>query len=354
MRTAPSGPESWKRGRRGATVTNMDHVLRDVTLIVPSRRWDAFLELCITECGRLYPEVPVIVLIDDCPEEKKGLPLNVRIEKTVDKTIAGKRNIGVDLATTSFVAFIDSDAYPAEGWLENALGILMESSPKTIVGGPQYCPQGSSVQQLSVRLARRSFFVSGVNTRHYFESSGQFECSFLPSCNLVMRKSDFELFGGMDFSLVSGEDTAFAINVIREGGRFLYDRRVSVYHVERNFAKFFVQRYCHGHSAVACLKEYYRNSGIMVFLVHGGVLLMLAVSLILLQGEVACSWAALAVALFFIAALTVMVNSIMISPRIALSPLIATATALHLSAYATGIICSMLLFAPNPLNVYVH
>jgi glycosyltransferase involved in cell wall biosynthesis len=329
------------------------HSLCDVTIIVPSRRWDAFLERCIVECRKLYPDVPIIVLIDDYPQVEKVLPVNVRMEKTSDKTIAGKRNRGVEIAATSFVAFIDSDAYPSEGWLENALGILADSLPKTIVGGPQYCPQGSSAQHLSVRLARRSFFVSGVNTHHYFNCPGQFECAFLPSCNLVMWKSDFELFGGMDVSLVAGEDTVFAINVVRNGGRFLYDYGVSVYHAERNFLKFFIQRYCHGYSVVSCLQEYYGNSGIMVWLVHGGMFLLF-LFMILLLWKMSFVFGALFGGLLFLTALTIIMNSIRISSRMELFPLVAIAIVLHLSAYIAGIVCSMLPFTPKPAKIYVH
>lgn len=334
-------------------MTQTDHILLDVTIIVPSRRLDAFLERCVTECHRLYPEVSIIALIDDYPQGEKCLPPNVRIEKTVDTTIAGKRNTGVKLATTSFVAFIDSDAYPSEGWLESALDILAEAPSKTIVGGPQNCPQESSAQQLSVRLARRSFLVSGINTRHYYKCSGQFDCGFLPSCNLVMRKSDFELFGGMDESLKSGEDTAFAINVIRGGGKFIYDHRVSVYHVERNFFKFFVQRYCHGHSVLACLKKYYGNSGGMVLMALSGLFLLI-LSLAAAYWSVVTGHWSLAVVLFTLPVLTIIVNAIRISPRMALSPLIAAAIVLHLSGYAAGIICSMLPFTPNPAKAYVQ
>ena len=87
----------------------------------------------------------IIVVTDgNCPQEHNFVAeKNVEIISSKDLTIAAKRNLAADLATTTFLAFIDSDAYPENDWLLNSLEIFEADSRIAAVCGPNLSPEVS-------------------------------------------------------------------------------------------------------------------------------------------------------------------------------------------------------------------
>jgi 3-dehydroquinate synthetase len=88
----------------------------EVSVIIPCKTIDKYVERCVGYLEAMYPEVEIIVIPDSvCP----GFP-------------AGKRNMGMNLAKGNVYAFIDSDAYPSPEWLDVALFYLRINIQKKV------------------------------------------------------------------------------------------------------------------------------------------------------------------------------------------------------------------------------
>ncbi len=110
-----------------------------VTFVVPSRRMDDLLLHCIEKTNELYPGAAFIAVLDekeDLSTESFSLPDSVTVLYSAKTTISAKRNAGSERAETKYLAFIDSDAYPNKGWVENGVEFL-ETHPVTFAMIPQ-------------------------------------------------------------------------------------------------------------------------------------------------------------------------------------------------------------------------
>src|ERR1051325_11772195 len=99
-----------------------------VSIIIACREVDRYTRECVERCLQ-EKEVPAeIIVLPDQPENEAKFEGAVRIVATGKVKPAAKRNQGVKLAGGSIIAFIDSDAVPAEGWLANSCRHLQEPS----------------------------------------------------------------------------------------------------------------------------------------------------------------------------------------------------------------------------------
>jgi len=114
--------------------------LDDVTLYVPARNAEAWLASCVTAIGALDPAPREVLVIydtessDDTVSIARALP-NVRAVPQTRRGLTAARNIAFGLATTRWVASVDSDVLVAPDWL----GVLWNArnelgSPAAISG----------------------------------------------------------------------------------------------------------------------------------------------------------------------------------------------------------------------------
>lgn len=219
----------------------------DATIIIPSIAADPLLVRCITTCRRLYPELDIIALIDEADgAEAIGNLATVII--TGQATIGAKRNHGVELSSTGYVAFIDSDAYPEEGWLDRAIGHLDVDQNLRLgaVGGPNVSPSDAPFGERCVGRAHLSPLVSGWWTYRKRPSAPARDVTHLPTCNLVVRRADYEAVDGMDEQLFTAEDTDFCRRLTLRGRKIRFEPDVTVVHKDRNLHDFVKQRYTFG------------------------------------------------------------------------------------------------------------
>src|SRR5437667_164321 len=116
------------------------------SIIIACREVDRLTRECVERCLQ-QTEVPaeVLVLPDEAAADTK-FDGDIKIVPTGKVKPAAKRNRGVKLARGSIIAFIDSDAVPADGWLRNACRHLEDTSAGC-VGGPNVNPPGDSYLQ---------------------------------------------------------------------------------------------------------------------------------------------------------------------------------------------------------------
>jgi len=190
---------------------------------------------------------------------------SVRIVVSGAKTIAAKRNMGVRESGADVLAFIDSDAYPEEGWIQNAVRILAEDPSLGAVGGPNLPPPDQSRTETYVGQALKSPLVSGKWTYRKVIQPARIVYD-LPSCNLVVRKAVYERLGGMDEALFTGEDMEFCARLVQSNFKILYTPEVIVYHKNRALGSFFLQRVTYGASVPDLIRRGFRFDFLLLLL----------------------------------------------------------------------------------------
>ena len=183
----------------------------------------------------------------------------VRFVNAGSANMSAKRNLGVAASTAPYVAFTDSDAYPAPGWLDGAITELEAHPDIVMVGGPELPPAGEPAAERYVGLASRSALVTGAHAFRKARSPRRF-FSEMSSCNLVMRRRDYVDAGGMNESLYIGEDNEFCQRIGRAGGKLLFSPEVVVHHKNRSLWPFLVQRYARGMASAIVIRRFLRDT----------------------------------------------------------------------------------------------
>lgn len=200
---------------------------------------------------RVCPDAESYVLPDVAPA---GPLAGVSIKVTGRVNIAAKRNLGARLAEVEFLAFIDSDAFPIDGWLDNAQRHLDSNPDLGAVGGPNLAPPDQGLGARLVAAALRSVFVSGKWTFRKLIRPMRF-VDDMPSCNLIVRRDAYLALGGMNENLFTGEDMEFCARLRESGRKILYVPDVQVYHENRRLWPFVLQRLSYGASVPDLLRK---------------------------------------------------------------------------------------------------
>ena len=202
-----------------------------VSIIIACRELDRLTRECVERC-RQQREVPaeIIVLPDEAPKDAPLGP-EIRVVPTGKVKPAAKRNQGVKIAGGQIMAFIDSDAVPADGWLANACRHLEDASAGC-VGGPNVNPPDDSFLQKASGDVYATYLAMGRFYIRYRAAAPQ-EAPELPSCNLIVKRDTFEKIGGFDETILTGEDAKLCFQIRALGQRVLYRPDVVVFHHRR-------------------------------------------------------------------------------------------------------------------------
>ena len=160
-------------------------------------------------------------------------------------TIAKKRNLGVQATSRPVIAFIDSDAYPELGWLDNAVNGLQKYPEVAAVAGPNVSPPNEPLSELYVGIALKSSCCA-LDAHIQKRKGAQQFIDNAPSCNFIIRRDVYLALGGMDDTLFGGEDIEFCARLIKASYRLLYLPDVLVFHKNRRFLPFIKQRLAFG------------------------------------------------------------------------------------------------------------
>ncbi len=202
-----------------------------VSVLIAVKRYNERLEECLAHCLRLtYGDVEILVLPDEAFDHADA---RVRVIPTGPCLPAKKRDRGAQQARGEILAFLDDDAYPAEGWLESALEIFEGDPQVAAVGGPAVTPPDEPFWRKAGGLVYESLVLSGIYRYRYLQRRRR-ETDDHPSCNLLVRKDVFSKLGGFDTVFWPGEDTVLCLKIVKELGlKIVYDPRVLVYHHRR-------------------------------------------------------------------------------------------------------------------------
>jgi glycosyltransferase involved in cell wall biosynthesis len=155
-----------------------------------------------------------------------------RLEKNAGP--ASCRNLGIELATSEFVAFTDDDCQVAENWLTELYEALVMSDKMVAgVGG---------------RVLARQNGIYGMYYEYHkildpWYHKGQYV--YLVTANSLFKKAALVAVGGFDVSMrePGGEDPGLCFKLLSSGHRFLYNPDAVVHHSFRTGLRAFLQTF---------------------------------------------------------------------------------------------------------------
>lgn len=203
-----------------------------VSIVVPCKQIGEYERECLKGClGLDYANFEVLILPDGGSWETSGME-RVRVIETGHVSPAMKRNIGIKEAKGKLIAFIDSDAFPDQGWLRNASRWF--TNPHVgAVGGPSITPPSDSPRQKGGGLVLSSM-MGGGGLSHRYAKQGDREVDDIPTCNIIVRRSVVDRLGGFNRDYWPGEDTYLCLQIKTHLGlKLIYAPDVVVYHHRR-------------------------------------------------------------------------------------------------------------------------
>ncbi len=227
-------------------------VENNITIIIPSRSLDSNLIYCIKKIRKFYKKIKIILILDY--PVKNTLDKNIIILISGNKTIGYKRNLGVKFVKTKLISLIDSDAYPESFWLNESIDILGKKNIAAI-GGPNLSPKSNDPEKILVANSRINSIVT-LNPKVKSKKTKKHYINFLPSCNFIIKTSIYRKVKGMDPRLYSSEEISLNLKVRKLGYKMIFNPKVFVYHIDRNFKHFFRQRFIYGSTGLWCSIRY--------------------------------------------------------------------------------------------------
>ncbi len=221
-----------------------------VTVVVPVKDRAEELRRCLLSLARVrYPEGRLEVVVvddgskDESPAVARGLGARVVPSGGAGRGPASARNRGAQEAKGELLAFVDSDCTAAPGWLEELVPAF---------DAPEVAAVGGRVEGMhcATRLDRYEAAMSSLSLgRRELTGRAGDDTFYLPSCNLLVRRSAFLEAGGFREGMHVGEDVDLTWRLRDRGLRIVYLPRGWVYHEHRNrFGAFLRRRFEYGTS----------------------------------------------------------------------------------------------------------
>ncbi len=233
-----------------------------VTVVVPVKDRADELRRCLLSLARVrYPEDRLeVVVVDDGstdPSAAVARSLGARVVPSggAGRGPASARNRGAQEARGELLAFLDSDCTASPGWLEELVPAF---------DAPEVAAVGGRVEGMNcaTRLDRYEAAMSSLSLgRRELTGRGGDDTFYLPSCNLLVRRSAFSEAGGFREGMHVGEDVDLTWRLRDRGLRIAYLPRGWVYHEHRNrFGAFLRRRFEYGTSEASLQALHPRRS----------------------------------------------------------------------------------------------
>lgn len=204
-----------------------------VTAIVPAHGRPEATRACVESLlAQDYPaELLEVIVVDDASDPPlapalAGLPIRLlRQDQNIGQSAA--RNRAAELARGEVLAFLDNDCVAAPGWLRTLAAALDEPGVE-IAGGRVLAPppEGPVAAFEAARSPLDMGPVSGP------VGPGE-TITYMPSCNLVIRRSLLLRVGGFDPAMRLGEDVDLIWRALATGAQARYVAEAAVVHHHR-------------------------------------------------------------------------------------------------------------------------
>ena len=173
-----------------------------------------------------YPNCEVIVVddgsTDDTPDIARRYDFNV--VTVANGGLSRARNIGLEHANGSIVAYIDDDAWPDPHWLKYIAWTFM-TSDHVAVGGPNISPPEDGLAAECISHAP-----GGATAVLLTDTSAE----HLPGCNMAFRRDALQSVGGFDARFrIAGDDVDVCWKLQEQGWTLGYHPSALVWHHRR-------------------------------------------------------------------------------------------------------------------------
>ncbi|MFZ1827736.1 MAG: mycofactocin biosynthesis glycosyltransferase MftF [Candidatus Competibacteraceae bacterium] len=204
-----------------------------VSIIVPAHGRAEATRRCVQSLLALdYPvDRREIIVVDDASTPPLAgvlhdLPMTLlRQERNIGQSAA--RNLAAALANGAVLALIDNDCVAEPDWLRTLLPSL-DDPGVAIIGGRVVAPFAEG-PVAAFEAVRSPLDMGAVAT----EVTPTAAVSYLPTCNLLVRRDVLLAHGGFDATLRVGEDVDFIWRILRSGQRARYVPAGRVVHNHR-------------------------------------------------------------------------------------------------------------------------
>lgn len=205
--------------------------MKKISVIIPSYNSAATIAETLKALRRqTRPELLQEILVVDSSEDRATPELlaalsgpDLRVIRPGDKTMPGPgRNLGAKEAAGELVAFVDSDAYPADDWLEKIAACA--EAGFAVGGGSVTLPEFQRTKPIAVAQYYLQF-------NEFTPRGRRRPVPFTPSVNLFCDRAVFKAAGGFP-NIRASEDVLFGLQVNRVRP-MVFDPDVKVAHIFR-------------------------------------------------------------------------------------------------------------------------
>jgi glycosyltransferase involved in cell wall biosynthesis len=207
-----------------------------VSVVIPVGRPEAVIS-CLSRLARQsysHDRFEVLLSFSRCvPKQLPVVPFPLRIFRCSKVGSYAARNLAVEQAKRSVLAFTDDDCLPDERWLSTGVnfisGDLGERSGPWYVGGRiSVYPDDPNQVRASEEYDALVYF-----RQEYYVRS----CSFATTANMFTDMSTFGRVGHFNETLMSGADAEWGKRVSQLGGRGQFCPEANVFHPARRLLR---------------------------------------------------------------------------------------------------------------------
>jgi GT2 family glycosyltransferase len=202
-----------------------------VSVVVPTVRLGDRARACIAKLGQqTYRNFDVYVVSDE-PDAFAVDGLTIACLASGPVAPNAKRRQAALASNADLIALLDDDAYPAPDWLE-VLVRHFTSAGVVAAGGPAITAPEDDWSQRASGAVYASPLVSAAETRRYVPGIAG-DVDFLPSCNLLVRRSSLIDAAREGNRFAGGEDLVLCFALRANGHLIAYDPTAIVFHHRR-------------------------------------------------------------------------------------------------------------------------
>ena len=219
-----------------------------VSFVIPAKNEEAMLPATLDVIhGNLKDLLSYeIIVIDNGSSDntvKIAKAKNAHVITQEAGTIGSLRNTGVKHASGSCIVFLDADVSLTESWVKPFIGVVdaLDKNPNIITGSR--CTADSSAGWIAKAWFRKAPSIH--QTTH------------VGTGHMITSKSLFNLIGGFDEKLQTGEDYDFCGRARKLGAHVFENRHLKVIHhgMPRTIREFLIREIWHGTGDASSIKK---------------------------------------------------------------------------------------------------